>query len=161
MVLLDAAKGCGTAPPDLTHFPADFVAISFYKVNTHSNRYKQSSLNFWHYWKIVFSIFFIIQFFDIMFFEKDLSSQGSKFHWGCKFETKGGKSFHVVLTNLVYFWQIFGYPTGLGALLVRKGKDTFIVPCFAFRNSCICADAFLESCLRIWKVLVITYFHSS
>lgn len=33
MVLLDAAKGCGTAPPDLTRFPADFVAISFYKVN--------------------------------------------------------------------------------------------------------------------------------
>jgi len=33
MVLLDAAKGCGTAPPDLTRFPADFVAMSFYKVN--------------------------------------------------------------------------------------------------------------------------------
>lgn len=33
MVLLDAAKGCGTAPPDLSRFPADFVAISFYKVN--------------------------------------------------------------------------------------------------------------------------------
>lgn len=32
MVLLDAAKGCGTAPPDLTRFPADFVAISFYKI---------------------------------------------------------------------------------------------------------------------------------
>ncbi|XP_068654808.1 molybdenum cofactor sulfurase isoform X2 [Aristolochia californica] len=32
MVLLDAAKGCGTQPPDLTHFPADFVVISFYKI---------------------------------------------------------------------------------------------------------------------------------
>lgn len=32
MVLLDAAKGCGTAPPDLSRFPADFVAISFYKI---------------------------------------------------------------------------------------------------------------------------------
>jgi molybdenum cofactor sulfurtransferase len=32
MVLLDAAKGCGTIPPDLALFPADFVTISFYKV---------------------------------------------------------------------------------------------------------------------------------
>jgi hypothetical protein len=46
MVLLDAAKGCGTAPPDLTRFPADFVAISFYKVNIHLSRYGQWSLYF-------------------------------------------------------------------------------------------------------------------
>eukprot|EP00887_Chlorella_sp_A99_P004517 scaffold34.g4517.t1 len=31
-VLLDAAKACGTAPPDLAAFPADFVALSFYKI---------------------------------------------------------------------------------------------------------------------------------
>lgn len=32
MVLLDAAKGCGTQPPDLSKFPADFVSLSFYKI---------------------------------------------------------------------------------------------------------------------------------
>ncbi|KAI3965813.1 hypothetical protein MKX01_010770 [Papaver californicum] len=32
MVLIDAAKGCATQPPDLARFPADFVAISFYKI---------------------------------------------------------------------------------------------------------------------------------
>lgn len=32
MVLLDAAKGCGTQPPDLSKFPADFVCLSFYKI---------------------------------------------------------------------------------------------------------------------------------
>ncbi|KAF6170534.1 hypothetical protein GIB67_031942 [Kingdonia uniflora] len=32
MVLIDAAKGCATQPPDLTKFPADFVVISFYKI---------------------------------------------------------------------------------------------------------------------------------
>lgn len=32
MVLIDAAKGCSTQPPDLTRFPADFVVISFYKI---------------------------------------------------------------------------------------------------------------------------------
>ncbi|XP_058080210.1 molybdenum cofactor sulfurase isoform X7 [Magnolia sinica] len=32
MVLIDAAKGCATHPPDLTMFPADFVVISFYKI---------------------------------------------------------------------------------------------------------------------------------
>ncbi|CAN6454395.1 unnamed protein product [Victoria cruziana] len=31
-VLIDAAKGCATQPPDLTRYPADFVVISFYKV---------------------------------------------------------------------------------------------------------------------------------
>jgi molybdenum cofactor sulfurtransferase len=31
-VLVDAAKGCGTMPPDLSRFKADFVAISFYKL---------------------------------------------------------------------------------------------------------------------------------
>jgi len=32
MVLIDAAKGSATMPPDLSKYPADFVAISFYKV---------------------------------------------------------------------------------------------------------------------------------
>lgn len=32
MVLIDAAKGCGTSPFDLSKYPADFVAISFYKI---------------------------------------------------------------------------------------------------------------------------------
>lgn len=36
MVLIDAAKGCSTRPPDLSKYPADFVAISFYKVLVHA-----------------------------------------------------------------------------------------------------------------------------
>ncbi|XVF79357.1 hypothetical protein PTKIN_Ptkin14bG0215400 [Pterospermum kingtungense] len=32
MVLIDAAKGCATQPPDLSLYPADFVVISFYKL---------------------------------------------------------------------------------------------------------------------------------
>ncbi|XP_057454448.1 molybdenum cofactor sulfurase isoform X2 [Lotus japonicus] len=32
LVLIDAAKGCATMPPDLSKYPADFVAISFYKL---------------------------------------------------------------------------------------------------------------------------------
>lgn len=32
LVLLDAAKGCSTGPPDLSHFPADFVVLSYYKI---------------------------------------------------------------------------------------------------------------------------------
>lgn len=32
MVLVDAAKGCATQPPDLSKYPADFVVVSFYKV---------------------------------------------------------------------------------------------------------------------------------
>ncbi|THG16873.1 hypothetical protein TEA_020607 [Camellia sinensis var. sinensis] len=32
MVLLDAAKGCATEPPDLSKYQADFVIISFYKL---------------------------------------------------------------------------------------------------------------------------------
>ncbi|RDY01930.1 Molybdenum cofactor sulfurase, partial [Mucuna pruriens] len=32
MVLIDAAKGCATVPPDLSKYPTDFVAISFYKL---------------------------------------------------------------------------------------------------------------------------------
>ncbi|KAF5179121.1 Molybdenum cofactor sulfurase [Thalictrum thalictroides] len=32
MVLIDAAKGCATQPPDLSKYPADFVVISFYKI---------------------------------------------------------------------------------------------------------------------------------
>ncbi|GAB2223609.1 hypothetical protein Droror1_Dr00017750 [Drosera rotundifolia] len=31
-VLIDAAKGCTTDPPDLSKFPADFVVMSFYKL---------------------------------------------------------------------------------------------------------------------------------
>ncbi|XP_048228629.1 molybdenum cofactor sulfurase isoform X2 [Ricinus communis] len=32
MVLIDAAKGCATQPPDLSKYPADFVVLSFYKL---------------------------------------------------------------------------------------------------------------------------------
>ncbi|XP_052180112.1 molybdenum cofactor sulfurase [Diospyros lotus] len=32
MVLIDAAKGCATEPPDLSKYQADFVIISFYKL---------------------------------------------------------------------------------------------------------------------------------
>lgn len=32
LVLIDAAKGCATEPPDLTKYRADFVVISFYKM---------------------------------------------------------------------------------------------------------------------------------
>ncbi|KAJ1260323.1 hypothetical protein BS78_10G223400 [Paspalum vaginatum] len=32
MVLIDAAKGCTTEPPNLTLYPADFVVCSFYKI---------------------------------------------------------------------------------------------------------------------------------
>ncbi|KAJ0257164.1 Molybdenum cofactor sulfurase [Hirschfeldia incana] len=32
MVLIDAAKGCATQPPNLSEFPADFVVMSFYKL---------------------------------------------------------------------------------------------------------------------------------
>ncbi|XP_044504727.1 molybdenum cofactor sulfurase-like isoform X2 [Mangifera indica] len=32
MVLIDAAKGCVTQPPDVSKFPADFVVMSFYKI---------------------------------------------------------------------------------------------------------------------------------
>ena len=31
-VLVDAAKGCASQPPDLSRHPADFVALSFYKL---------------------------------------------------------------------------------------------------------------------------------
>eukprot|EP00798_Chlamydomonas_sp_ICE-L_P001441 gene1441-32815_t len=32
LVILDAAKGAATSPPDLKTYPADFVALSFYKI---------------------------------------------------------------------------------------------------------------------------------
>ena len=32
MVLIDAAKGCATQPPDLSLYPVDFVVILFYKL---------------------------------------------------------------------------------------------------------------------------------
>lgn len=32
MVLIDAAKGCVTQPPDLSKYPVDFVVMSFYKI---------------------------------------------------------------------------------------------------------------------------------
>lgn len=32
MVLIDAAKGCVTHPPDLSKYPVDFVVVSFYKI---------------------------------------------------------------------------------------------------------------------------------
>lgn len=31
-VLLDAAKACGTSPPNISQHPADFIALSFYKI---------------------------------------------------------------------------------------------------------------------------------
>ena len=34
MVLIDAAKGGATEPPDLSKHKADFVVISFYKVSS-------------------------------------------------------------------------------------------------------------------------------
>ena len=58
MVLLDAAKGCGTGPPDLTRYPADFVAISFYKVIIHLNRNGQQSLSFNVIRKLCFVCFY-------------------------------------------------------------------------------------------------------
>ncbi|KAG2491424.1 hypothetical protein HYH03_010212 [Edaphochlamys debaryana] len=35
LVLLDAAKACSTAPPDLSAVPADFVVLSYYKIFGH------------------------------------------------------------------------------------------------------------------------------
>ncbi|KXZ48630.1 hypothetical protein GPECTOR_26g533 [Gonium pectorale] len=35
LVLLDAAKACATAPPDLSAVPADFVVLSYYKIFGH------------------------------------------------------------------------------------------------------------------------------
>lgn len=32
LVLIDAAKGCATEPPDLSKYSADFVVLSFYKI---------------------------------------------------------------------------------------------------------------------------------
>ncbi|GMG99326.1 hypothetical protein Nepgr_001166 [Nepenthes gracilis] len=32
LVLIDAAKGCATEPPDLSKYPADFIVMSFYKL---------------------------------------------------------------------------------------------------------------------------------
>ncbi|XP_020269187.1 molybdenum cofactor sulfurase isoform X2 [Asparagus officinalis] len=32
LILIDAAKGCSTEPPDLARYPADFVVFSFYKI---------------------------------------------------------------------------------------------------------------------------------
>ncbi|PKA57150.1 Molybdenum cofactor sulfurase [Apostasia shenzhenica] len=36
LVLIDAAKGCATEPPDLSRYPADFVVCSFYKAHPSS-----------------------------------------------------------------------------------------------------------------------------
>ncbi len=32
LVMLDAAKSCATGPPDLSQYPADMVALSYYKI---------------------------------------------------------------------------------------------------------------------------------
>lgn len=48
MVLIDAAKGCATQPPDLSKYKADFVVMSFYKVihlNLDSERLLCTMLN--------------------------------------------------------------------------------------------------------------------
>lgn len=74
MVLVDAAKGSVTEPPDLSRYPSDFTVISFYKVN-----------------KLPYHFFFqllcLVKYSDI---------------WCC-------------------FIKLFGYPTGLGALIVKTG----------------------------------------
>lgn len=77
MVLIDAAKGCVTQPPDLSKYPADFVVISFYKVDLHCP--------------------------TISYTVKLLSM--------C-----------ILLTIFLFLLvKIFGYPTGLGALIIRNG----------------------------------------
>lgn len=43
MVLIDAAKGCVTQPPDLSKFPADFVVMSFYKVDLYTFKEKMNN----------------------------------------------------------------------------------------------------------------------
>lgn len=74
MVLIDAAKGSATEPPDLSQYPADFVVMSFYKVHI-------------FVWIVLETITFGYWFLVCMFLEK-----------------------------------LFGYPTGLGVLIARKGK---------------------------------------
>ncbi|EFH51195.1 hypothetical protein ARALYDRAFT_912014 [Arabidopsis lyrata subsp. lyrata] len=69
MVLIDAAKGCATLPPDLLKYPTDFVVVSFYKVSPGFSKINEALLTF------LFS---------------------------------------------AVFMKLFGYPTGLGALLVRN-----------------------------------------
>lgn len=80
MVLIDAAKGCATQPPDLSKYKADFVVMSFYKVihlNLDSERLLCTMLNI--YSQSMYIFFLLV--------------------------------------------QLFGYPTGLGALIVRNGKQ--------------------------------------
>lgn len=76
MVLIDAAKGCASQPPNLSEFPADFVVMSFYKVAPG---------------------------FFLKISELGLSLSDFNF---------------LVFAVLM---KLFGYPTGLGALLVRNG----------------------------------------
>lgn len=78
MVLIDAAKGCVTQPPDLSRYPADFVVISFYKVHIHL---------------ILDSFKFCLN-----------------------------ASLFIFIICITIFVKLFGYPTGLGALIVQNGK---------------------------------------
>lgn len=84
VVLIDAAKGCATQPPDLSKFPADFVVISFYKVYHHV------------------CVCVCVEALDFSFF-------------------------HIIQLMILFLFysllvKLFGYPTGLGALIARKGK---------------------------------------
>lgn len=83
MVLIDAAKGCTTEPPNLALYPADFVVCSFYKVI--------------HVQVILFS------------------------------KTLSGCARHVTDFYLLANLQIFGYPTGLGALIVKNGMHKAVI----------------------------------
>jgi molybdenum cofactor sulfurtransferase len=80
MVLIDAAKGCTTEPPNLTLYPADFVVCSFYKV---------------------------------------IHGQLFCFRKPCPR--------HVTNCYLLANLQIFGYPTGLGALIVKNGRQQAVM----------------------------------
>lgn len=57
LVLIDAAKGCATDPPDLTKYKADFLVISFYKV--HPNTIHLISINYNRRLIIVLIFFFL------------------------------------------------------------------------------------------------------
>lgn len=82
MVLIDAAKGSATEPPDLSQYPADFVVMSFYKVLPGFI----AECRTWFLCSVSLFFFFSINF---------------------------GIPFLCV--------KLFGYPTGLGALIVRNG----------------------------------------
>lgn len=110
MVLLGAAKGYGTQPPDLylilSKFPAAFVSLSFYKVY-----FQVILLYLIYYLNYVYLFHFQIQFHYLygylyFFSTLDASTLHQQFNVFC------------FITIPPFFFRIFGYPTGLGALLV-------------------------------------------